>query len=219
MLLVYIPQARPSPKHRLSVGRNNVEIWDTFLWVPICFHKSFKTMTQVWSCSQQVLLDYPIVLDFNTRAPNQTLLVGRNIQCEYYIVGWSFNLEKKSIWFVCIFWTLVLSCCQPTFPLESGPFEKNSRLQCDRQVALSRFHANTLFTLLEISCWFGYWLFLRLVSSVFLLWFFFQNWWICFQTMKKSMKNLRFSWRFFAIFWLKKFKLATSRPRHFLGRH
>jgi hypothetical protein len=86
-------------------------------------------------------------------------------------------------------------------------------------VALSRFHANTLFTLLEISCWFGYWLFLRLVSSVFLLWFFFQNWWICFQTMKKSMKNLRFSWRFFAIFWLKKFKLATSRPRHFLGRH
>ncbi len=176
-------------------------------------------MTQVWICSQQVLLDYPIVLDFNTRAPNQTLLVGRNIQREYYIFGWSFNLEKESIWFVCIFWTLVLSCCQPTFPLESGPFEKNSRLQCDRQVALSRFHANTLFTLLEISCWFGYWLFLRLVSSVFLLWFFFQNWWICFQTMKKSMKNLRFSWRFFAIFWLKKFKLATSRPRHFLGRH
>jgi hypothetical protein len=116
-------------------------------------------MTQVWSCSQQVLLDYPIVLDFNTRARNQTLLVGRNIQCEYYILGWSFNLERESIWFVCIFWTLILSCCQPTFPLESGPFEKNSRLQCDRQVGLSRFHANTLFTSLEISCWFGYWLF------------------------------------------------------------
>jgi hypothetical protein len=123
-------------------------------------------MTQVWGCSQQVLLDYPIVLDFNTRAPNQTVLVGRNIQCEYYILGWSFNLEKESIWFVCIFWTLVLSCRQPTFQSESGPFEKSSRLQCDRQVALSRFHANTLFTLLEISCWFGYWLFLRLVSSV-----------------------------------------------------
>jgi hypothetical protein len=79
----------------LRVGRNNVEIWDTFLWVPICFHKSFKTMTQVWSCSQQVLLDYPVVLDFKTRAPNQTLLVGRNIQCEYYFLSWSFNLEKK----------------------------------------------------------------------------------------------------------------------------
>ncbi len=164
-------------------------------------------MTQVWICSQQVLLDYPIVLDFNTRAPNQTLLVGRNMECEYYILlHWSFNLEKESIWwFVCIFWTLVLSCCQPTFRLESDPFEKHSRLQCDRQVALSRFHANTLFTLLEISCWFGYWLF---ETCVFLLWQIFGTWWIWFQKMKTSMKILQFSWRVFTIFWWKKIQIS-----------
>jgi hypothetical protein len=196
-LSLYSVSTHPSPKHSLSVGRKNVEIWDTFLWVPICFHKSFKTMTQVWSCSQQVVLDYPIVLYFNTRAPNQTLRVGRNIKCDYYILGWSFNLEKESIWFVCIFWTLVLSPCQPTFSLESGPFENKFQITMWQakwhwavftQTPFShlwRFHVDLVIV------------FLRLVSSVFLLWQISRTWWICFQKMKKSIKILRFLWRVF----------------------
>jgi hypothetical protein len=85
--------------------------------------------------------------------------------------------------------------------LESGPFEKNSRLQCDRQVAMSRFHANTLshFWRFHVDLVID---FLRLVSSVFFLWQIFGTWWVYFQKMKKSMKILPFAWRVFTIFWL-----------------
>jgi hypothetical protein len=133
------------------------------------------------------------------------------------------HLEKESIWFVCIFWTLVLSCCQPTFPLESGPFEIFFQIfNVTGKWHWAVFTQTPFSHFWRFHVWFGYWLFFETCKQCFFFFvvtnflnlgaFSFRKW-------KKIMNILPFSWRVFAIFWLKKFKLATSRPRHFLGCH
>lgn len=137
-------------------------------------------MTQVWSRSQQVLLDYPIVLDFNTRAPNQTLLVGEKYRMWILYPRLEFLIWKKKAYDLYTYfgpWFLVV-VNQPSHwsqvPLKF--FSRFSMWQASGIEQFSRKHPFHTFGDFMFDLVIDF--FLRLVSSVFffLLWQIFWTW-------------------------------------------